>query len=55
MKRILKSGMKQGVDILNINVPNEATDKWKWTVQSRQNYFEFLKPKKRDFSQAYEL
>lgn len=55
MKRILKSGMKQGVDILNINVPNEATDKWKWTVQSRQNYLEFLKPKKRDFSQAYEL
>ncbi len=57
-KRILRSGMKKGVDILNINVPNETLnkmDKWKWTVQSRQNYFEFLKPEKRDFSKAYAL
>lgn len=54
-ERILKSGMKQGVDVLNINVPNETMGKWKWTTQSRQNYFEFLKPGKRDFSKAYEL
>lgn len=45
------------VDVLNINVPvcPLAPEEYRITTQSRQNYFEFFRPLKRDLSKPYRL
>ena len=56
-QKVLQQGMPLGADILNINVPSDPRQKgtWKMTVQSKQNYFEFEKPVKRDLSSPFAL
>jgi 5'-nucleotidase len=56
-KRILKDGLPKGISVLNINVPDDATDETpiELTRQTRQNYFFFKKPNKRDFSEKLRL
>lgn len=56
-KKILKEGMPKGVSFFNINVPEgiEAGKDFCYTKQSRQNYFLFQKPDKRDFTQPFQL
>lgn len=56
-KRILKEGLDGDISFLNINVPNDATDATpiELTKQSRQNYFFFKKPEKRNFSEKLRL
>lgn len=56
-KKVLTEGMPSNTEILNINVPSgtENKDEYRITVQSRQNYFEFVKPEKRDLKKAYAL
>lgn len=55
--KVLKEGMENGVDIWNINVPSteEMQGQYKITSQSRQNYFEFIRPGKREFQKPYAL
>lgn len=38
---VLERGMPRGVDILNVNVPAEATERtpWRWTRVARHSYF----------------
>ena len=40
-KRILTRGMPAGADVVNVNVPDDATEKtpWRWTRVSREAYF----------------
>jgi 5'-nucleotidase len=40
-KRILAKGMPRGADVVNVNVPRDATLKtpWRWTHTSRLNYY----------------
>lgn len=56
-KYVLDKGMQEGVDTLNINVPLESSnpETFRITSQSRQNYFEFIKPDRRMLNQPYEL
>ncbi len=57
LEQALEHGMPDGVDIWNINVPAKAAYPCpcRVTVQSRQNYFYFTKPPKRDFTQPFQL
>jgi len=43
-RRVLTAGLPPGVDVLNVNVPREATPDtpWRWTRVSRQHYFESI-------------
>lgn len=56
-KRILYEGMAEQVDIYNINIPSNLADeeRYRYTRLSRQNYFEFIKPGKRNYEEHYEL
>ena len=56
-RQMLEEGMPEGVDILNINVPAfpDRQGAYRITTQSRQNYFEFIKPGKRDLRQPFAL
>lgn len=57
VSRVLQEGMPKDVDILNINVPAKPA-KWgeyRITTQSRQNYFQFIKPEKRELGQPFLL
>lgn len=56
-KDIIKNGMPKHINIYNINVPSKPIDlnKFRFTMQSRQNYFEFMKPFERDFDKPYAL
>ncbi len=56
-KRILAEGLPKGVSMLNINIPDDATDVTpiELTCQSRQNYFLFKKPELRDFAKRFRL
>lgn len=56
-ENVLKKGMPGNVNIYNINVPSNpiSSDKFRFTTQSRQNYFEFIKPLKRNFNKPYSL
>ncbi|MCI0477858.1 MAG: 5'/3'-nucleotidase SurE [Anaerolineales bacterium] len=40
-RRILERGMPRGVDVVNVNVPENAraTTPWRWTRVSRRNYY----------------
>lgn len=46
-----------GTKWLNINMPDEipSPEEYCFTRQSMQNYFDFLKPSKRDYSKRYEF
>jgi len=46
--KVLSRGLPEGVSILNINVPDGATEK-RITRQSSLNYSVFIKPEERDF------
>ena len=54
---VLIHGMPKGTDIWNINVPAYIKEPFSYriTVQSRQNYFYFIKPEKRRFDKPYSL
>lgn len=53
--RALHEGLPKEVATLNVNVPAEATSGTpiRRTSQSRQNYFVFVRPEKRDHNTAY--
>ena len=55
--RVLQQGMPKDVDILNINVPARPAKRGEYriTTQSRQNYFQFIKPEKRELGQPFLL
>jgi len=55
--KIIKNGLPPDTALLNINVPSTATPNTpiRLTVQSRQDYFVFEKPPKRDFSKGFRL
>ena len=56
-ERVLTQGFPAGTDILNINLPADAPDPedYRITTLSRQNYFNFLKPGKRDYARPFQL
>ena len=56
-KRILQEGLSNDIAFLNINVPCDATENTKVEItrQSRQNYFLFKKPGKRNFAKKLRL
>lgn len=53
--QILDSGLPDDTAVLNLNVPSSATAETpiRRTVQSRQNYFVFQKPERRDFDSPF--
>lgn len=53
--KVLKEGLPSEIAFLNINVPGDATSSTeiRVTCQSRQNYFVFEKPQRREFSKSY--
>lgn len=55
--KILKEGLSEKVAVLNLNIPASATLETpiRLTTQSRQNYFVFKNPDKRDFLKGYKL
>jgi 5'-nucleotidase len=58
-RRILDRGMPGGVDVVNVNVPEGATEKtaWRWTCVSRNNYFrsQVRNGKRGKFLRGYEV
>jgi len=56
-EKVLHQGMPKNAEMININIPYqiESDVPYRITRQSRQNYFEFVKPKNRDFGKAYEM
>lgn len=54
---VLEKGMWPGADLLNINLPKAGADgsTYRVTSLSRQNYFCFRKPGKRDWSKPFSL
>lgn len=56
-EKVLKDGLPPKVAVLNLNIPANATTntKIRLTTQSRQNYFVFKNPEKRDLSKGYKL
>lgn len=55
--KILDEGMPPNTDVLNINVPSipDNSKMYRITTQSRQNYFEFIKPGKRLFHKPFRM
>lgn len=55
--RLLSEKVIKGTKWLNINMPDiiPPAQKYSYTKQSAQNYFDSLKPPKRDFSKHYEF
>jgi 5'-nucleotidase len=56
-RSILGHNLPKDVDILNVNVPLGATlgTEIRTTSQSRQSYFSYVKPERRDFSMPFRL
>ncbi len=56
-EKVLYEGLSPKVAVLNLNIPASATPETpiRLTTQSRQNYFVFKTPDKRDFSKGYKL
>ena len=56
-EKFFREGMPKGVDLLNINLPfaMEDADAYRITKMSNQNYYEFIRPPKRDFSKPFLL
>jgi 5'-nucleotidase len=57
VKEVLKNGFPSRTSILNINVPDTATEftEIRITRQGRHNYSAFIQPEIRDFSKSYTL
>ncbi len=57
VQKFFQEGMPKNAAMLNVNIPygEISPDKHRFTKQSRQNYFEFIKPQPRDFSQPFSL
>lgn len=57
IRKVLEEGMPEGVDAWNINVPDGLEYPYPVvrTIQSRQNYFSFVRPKKRTYGKPYRL
>jgi len=55
--KILQEGLPSHVDIYNINVPAKIRDitHQKITRMSKQNYYEFIVPERKNYSKPYEL
>ncbi len=55
-EKLLEEKEVLGTRWLNINMPDEipSPQEYCYTKQSMQNYFDFIKPPKRDFSKRYE-
>ncbi|BFL11621.1 5'/3'-nucleotidase SurE [[Clostridium] hylemonae] len=55
--RVLEEGMPENVDILNINVPANprSPGEYRITAQSRQNYFEFIRPGERELDRPFSM
>ncbi|MGF7099179.1 5'-nucleotidase [Lachnospiraceae bacterium PH5-48] len=56
-EKVLKEGMVKDASILNINIPRtfSSAEEYSLTRQAKENYFEFIRPPKRDFEKPYEL
>lgn len=56
-QEFLEHGMPKGVDVWNINVPNGIKYPYpsRVTTQSRQNYYYFVHPPKRDYRSPFRL
>lgn len=54
---VLSSGLPQGVSLLNINIPRHANERTsiRMTIDSRQPYFVFTKPRRTDRSNGAKL
>jgi 5'-nucleotidase len=57
VKEVLKNGFPSKVSILNINIPENATEhtEVRITRQCRHNYSAFVRPEPRDLSKGYKL
>lgn len=57
IRKVLEEGMPEGADAWNINVPDglEFPYPVSRTIQSRQNYFSFVRPEKRTYSEPCRL
>lgn len=57
IENVLMHGMPEKTDIWNINVPACVKEpfSYRFTTQSRQNYFYFVKPEKRELGKPYNL
>ena len=57
IENVLIHGMPEKTDIWNINIPENIKEPYlyKFTTQSRQNYFYFVKPEKRELDKPYSL
>jgi 5'-nucleotidase len=57
VKEVLKNGFPSNVSILNINVPENASEHTdvRITRQCRHNYSAFIRPEPRDLSKGYKL
>ncbi len=57
VQKFFLEGMPKNAEMLNINIPygEISPDKFRITRQSRQNYFEFIKPEPRDLSKPISL
>lgn len=57
VQHVLKYGLADGISILNVNVPEDATctSEMRITKQGRHNYSAFIKPESRDMDKSYTL
>ena len=57
ISRVLDRGMPEYVDLININMPAGSghPDEFRITSLSRQNYFEFIRPKARNLKEPFAL
>lgn len=55
--KILQEGLPSHVDLYNINIPAKLQDitRQKITRMSKQNYYEFIIPQRKDYNRPYEL
>lgn len=56
-EKVVAQGFPAEADILNVNLPADIVDpgNYRLTTLSRQNYFNFLKPEKRDYTRPFQL
>lgn len=57
LRQVLETGFPSQTGILNINVPLAATSgkDYRITTLSRQNYFNYLRPNREEFTTSFEL
>ncbi|MEG1716678.1 MAG: hypothetical protein RR275_07700 [Lachnospiraceae bacterium] len=56
-EKVLQEGMKLGSSMLNINIPEGCLEvsNYRYTRQSKQNFFDFRKPPRRELREPYEM